>query len=1051
MVELTPAVYSYVTVDLLSNRVIAEVPFSGVSFQRALSKAGTFSGTISMIDVTTHLNLYESTKPGKTALYVIRKVRNDSTCVWGGIIWNRSYDAIDKTLQITGAEFPSYFYHRLIWKTLVYGTELGQSISTYAASNGVATINTSSAHGFVVGDFIKITEVNSSINGYKTVATVPDSDTFTFLTSASIAPSTTLPGSFQKVTDKYALVRDLIYRVIVEDLSDLPFPNDSIKPARLDEIAISSYSRTSNIVTMKTLAPHGLSVGQEIELNGVPTSSYFVSNKKLVNKTSFITLVNITAGVATITTSTAHALVTGELVTISNVTSTNSTINSIISQLNQAFTVTGTPSGTTFTVQFIDTTLNTPTILGTYASYAALIAAYPTGSTAKDGYLITGGELYVWDTVNSEWDSYGTVTQNPVGTLPIPGTVSLQTGVATLTTTANHSFTAGEKAYISNVGDPFDGVQIITGAPTATTFTFDIVGRESIALTAISNPYGTAVDVDFDGYQIVTSIPRSDVIYTSLSSNVAKLTTTSAHGLSVSDQIIVSGIDAVFNGTYTIASVPTPSTLTYARTSADSPTAELDRIGTLIGSVFTFENAPRLDVISTSLTSNVAKLTTTFIHRLSVGDQIIVSGIDAVFNGTYTITSVPTLYTLTYARTSADSPITELSEPGSLISLVSAGSNIASTPLDNPGIVQKTITNFSFSYPYVTVTSTAHGLTPGRRISLVNAPNAFFKGDDEGRFTVADVPTANTFRYILNNVLITTDSTTLAVSGDVFVTYGPRLFRATYGPYTANTDIGIDLGNELELRGSYQDYLEIRGDEDKTLGQRIDEIAETINGFEYRIDCEYDYNTASFTRNLVFLNNSFTTSALNGVPINPAVFNANKNVFEFPGNIIEFSIDESAEKAATRFFVSGQDRELGQGSIQPRAVATADDLLDLGWPLLDSMEGDNVTDKTKLFNRAEKNLYEDRPPYGEFSVVVNGSLDPNIGSYSPGDWCSLILDDEFVRLRLASGDEIRSNIFIRKIAGYTVSVPDSPAYPEKVTLELLTEWEADNLGNQKTG
>ena len=137
--------------------------------------------------------------------------------------------------------------------------------------------------------------------------------------------------------------------------------------------------------------------------------------------------------------------------------------------------------------------------------------------------------------------------------------------------------------------------------------------------------------------------------------------------------------------------------------------------------------------------------------------------------------------------------------------------------------------------------------------------------------------------------------------------------------------------------------------------------------------------------------------------------------------------------------------------LQPRAVATADDLLDLGWPLLDSMEGDNVTDKTKLFNRAEKNLYEDRPPYGEFSVVVNGSLDPNIGSYSPGDWCSLILDDEFVRLRLASGDEIRRNIFIRKIAGYTVSVPDSPAYPEKVTLELLTEWEADNLGNQKTG
>ena len=967
MVELTPAVYSYVTVDLLSNRVIAEVPFSGVSFQRALSKAGTFSGTISMIDVTTHLNLYESTKPGKTALYVIRKVRNDSTCVWGGIIWNRSYDAIEKTLQITGAEFPSYFYHRLIWKTLVYGGET-TFVPTYAVSGGVATINSASAHGLAVGDYVRILDVHSTINGYHKVATVPDSDTFTFLTSASnLSPSSTLYGTFQKVTDKYDLVRDLIFRVIAEDLKDLPFPDDSLKPARLDEIAISSYSRTSNIVTMKTSTPHGLSVGQEIELESVPTSSYFVSNKKLENKTFFINLVNITAGVATITTSATHNLVIGDLITIANVTSTNSTINSIIAQLNQAFTVISTPTVTTFTVQFGDATLNTPTILGTYANFAALIAAHPTGSTAKDGYLITGGELYVWDTVNSEWDSYGTVTQNPVGTLPIPGTVSLQTGVATLTTTANHSFTAGEKAYISNVGEPFDGVQIVTGAPTATTFTFDIVGRESIALTAISNPYGTAVDVDFDGYQIVTSIPRSDVIYTSLSSNVAKLTTTSAHGLSVGDQIIVSGIDAVFNGTYTITSVPTPSTLTYAKTSADSPTAELDRTGTLIGSVFTFGNS---------------------------------------------------------------------------------GTNVVSTATG--GIIQKTITNLAFSYPYVTVTtSAAHGLTPGTRISLVNVADAFFKGNDEGRFTVATVPTANTFRYILNNINVLEPASSVAVSGDVFVTYGSRLFRATYGPYTANTDIGITLGTEL--RGKYQEYLVIRADEDKTLGQRIDDISETIDGFEYRIDCEYDYDTASFNRNLVFINNSFTTSALNGVPINPAVFNANQNVFEFPGNIIEFSIDESAEKAATRFFVSGNDRELSSEGLQPRAVATSDDLLDLGWPLLDSIEGEDVTDKTKLFNRAEKNLYEDRPPYGEFSVTVNGSLDPAVGSYSPGDWCSLILDDEFVRLRLASDDEIRSDIFIRKIAGYTVSVPDSPAYPEKVTLELLTEWEADNLGNQKTG
>jgi len=50
--EVTPAEYRYYTVDLLTNNVIAEIPFTGVSYERALSKAGSFSGTIPMIDAT---------------------------------------------------------------------------------------------------------------------------------------------------------------------------------------------------------------------------------------------------------------------------------------------------------------------------------------------------------------------------------------------------------------------------------------------------------------------------------------------------------------------------------------------------------------------------------------------------------------------------------------------------------------------------------------------------------------------------------------------------------------------------------------------------------------------------------------------------------------------------------------------------------------------------------------------------------------------------------------------------------------------------------------
>lgn len=52
------------------------------------------------------------------------------------------------------------------------------------------------------------------------------------------------------------------------------------------------------------------------------------------------------------------------------------------------------------------------TILGSFLDFSALTAAHPTGN-AGDGYLV-GGDLYVWDTENSEWDNVGTI-QGPIG------------------------------------------------------------------------------------------------------------------------------------------------------------------------------------------------------------------------------------------------------------------------------------------------------------------------------------------------------------------------------------------------------------------------------------------------------------------------------------------------------------------------------------------------------------------------------------------------------------------------------------------------------------
>lgn len=63
--------------------------------------------------------------------------------------------------------------------------------------------------------------------------------------------------------------------------------------------------------------------------------------------------------------------------------------------------------------------------------------------------------------------------------------------------------------------------------------------------------------------------------------------------------------------------------------------------------------ATTFTISNKALTSNVATLTTSVAHSLIVGDSIAVTGVDATFNGTYTIT-VTSSTTFSYAKTNAN-------------------------------------------------------------------------------------------------------------------------------------------------------------------------------------------------------------------------------------------------------------------------------------------------------------------------------------------------------------------------------------------------------------
>jgi hypothetical protein len=335
---------------------------------------------------------------------------------------------------------------------------------------------------------------------------------------------------------------------------------------------------------------------------------------------------------------------------------------------------------------------------------------------------------------------------------------------------------------------------------------------------------------------------------------------------------------------------------------------------------------------------------------------------------------------------------------------------------------------------------------------ILDGVDAFFTGRLDttfnGRFTITAIPTPNSFSFSSGGILNLAPE---GVAGGI-ATFGAKMVYGDYGSYLANADIGIDFEN-FDKSGYYQDTQLFRGFEQKTIGEILEQYSNTVNGgFEYRIDCDYDFTTATFNRTFRI----FPVDLASPPPANDVypvtAFGAEKLVFEYPGNIITFTVDESAEDAATRFFVVGNIEDMTDAASQPYAGAAARNLLNnpngRSWPLLDQVEQlDEVEDELALHEYASDFLFESRPPVGIYNVVTNGSLYPQVGTFFPGEWCSIIIDDEFVRQRLASDQEPRDDLLIRKVDSFTVTVPDNPPIPEQVQLVLVTDWKVDQNGN----
>jgi hypothetical protein len=64
-----------------------------------------------------------------------------------------------------------------------------------------------------------------------------------------------------------------------------------------------------------------------------------------------------------------------------------------------------------------------------------------------------------------------------------------------------------------------------------------------------------------------------------VTTNVATLTTSAAHGFEIGDSVVVTGVDSTLNGTYTITAVPTTTSFRYAKTTGDVTSTSVSPVG----------------------------------------------------------------------------------------------------------------------------------------------------------------------------------------------------------------------------------------------------------------------------------------------------------------------------------------------------------------------------------------------------------------------------------------------------------------------------------------
>jgi len=465
----------------------------------------------------------------------------------------------------------------------------------------------------------------------------------------------------------------------------LKFSWDDSEPDGYDIIEIPAANRDTAATGVLSITNNGnVDTPIELEINGPITGParvynkttdkllYIVSslrgrlNSSIENKqVSFD--VDTLEDIATLTTRTNHGLLVGDLVEISGLSE---------SYLNGDFTVTAVPTNTTFSFSLFPNISSIESIVSKKLSnnIATITTRTNHNFVTNDSITVQGVDTVFNGTyriTSTPTATSFTYAKNRVPPRVVTGAI-LISNIATLTTSEAHQFIEGESVTISGININYNGTYIITSIDSPTTFSYALTRTNSKAITTKQ-----------------------------MSSDIASITMGAEHGFVAGENVSISGLDDTFDGTYKILSVPTSTSFTYKIERSTVNTAA-------IRSIF----------------SGVATITLASDHGFSLGEQVFVSDVGANYDGTYTITQIPSSTTFSYAKAAADETAI----------LVTTGTVI---PVRRAVVARQLIGGVA-----TLTTSSGHGFLTGETVTVSSMGTSF-----DGSYVVTSVPSTNTFTY----------------------------------------------------------------------------------------------------------------------------------------------------------------------------------------------------------------------------------------------------------------------------------------------------------------